>query len=129
MLSIWCRTHGFDLRLQPTAMRRSKYYVIFYHTWVWGFLTGAYKNITETKKILHGNKHYIILDRDLVKLRLFYKQTHTLTINHYYKFFHWPTAAAVAGGSGSPQTSINTSKWGLNIILVTVFGNPPRAAS
>ena len=34
------RVSGIELRPRPTDMRRSRHYVIFYHTWVWGFTTG-----------------------------------------------------------------------------------------
>ena len=36
------RPSGFVTLLRPTAMRRSRSYVIYYHTWVWGFLTGSF---------------------------------------------------------------------------------------
>jgi len=31
---------GSEISVRPTDLRRSKEYVVFYHTWVWGFLTG-----------------------------------------------------------------------------------------
>ena len=34
------RVSGINLRPRPTDMRRSRHYVIFYHTWFWGFTTG-----------------------------------------------------------------------------------------
>ena len=34
------RLRGSEMYVKPTDMRRSKEYVVFYHTWVWGFLTG-----------------------------------------------------------------------------------------
>jgi len=34
----WLR--GSEMYVKPTDLRRSKEYVVFYHTWVWGFLTG-----------------------------------------------------------------------------------------
>ena len=34
------RVSGSELYVRPTDLRRSKEYVVFYHTWVWGFLTG-----------------------------------------------------------------------------------------
>ena len=40
MIIMFVRVKGIDLRPRPTDMRRSRHYVIFYHTWVWGFTTG-----------------------------------------------------------------------------------------
>ena len=34
------RVRGSEIYVRPTDLRRSKEYVVFYHTWVWGFLTG-----------------------------------------------------------------------------------------
>ena len=34
------RVLGSEISVRPTDLRRSKEYVVFYHTWVWGFLTG-----------------------------------------------------------------------------------------
>ena len=34
------RLRGSEMYVKPTDLRRSKEYVVFYHTWVWGFLTG-----------------------------------------------------------------------------------------
>ena len=34
------RVLGSDISVRPTDLRRSKEYVVFYHTLVWGFLTG-----------------------------------------------------------------------------------------
>ena len=35
-----CRVSGSEISVRPTDLRRSKEYVVFYYTWVWGFLTG-----------------------------------------------------------------------------------------
>ena len=34
------RVKGSEVSVRPTDLRRSKEYVVYYHTWVWGFLTG-----------------------------------------------------------------------------------------
>ena len=34
------RLRGSEIIVRPTDLRKSKEYVVFYHTWVWGFLTG-----------------------------------------------------------------------------------------
>ena len=31
---------GSEISVRPTDLRRTKEYVIFFHTWIWGFLTG-----------------------------------------------------------------------------------------
>ena len=36
------RVKGSEVSVRPTDLRRSKEYVVYYHTWVWGFLTGRY---------------------------------------------------------------------------------------
>ena len=34
------KLRGSEIIVRPTDLRKSKEYVVFYHTWVWGFLTG-----------------------------------------------------------------------------------------
>ena len=31
---------SFKISVRPTDMRKSETYVVFYHTWLWGFATG-----------------------------------------------------------------------------------------
>ena len=42
---------GIALRPQTTDMRRSRQYVIFYHTWFWGFTTGIPKKLCFWKNV------------------------------------------------------------------------------
>ena len=32
---------GEEISVRPTQLRKSADYVVFYHTWVWGFSTGC----------------------------------------------------------------------------------------
>ena len=40
IMPVLSRVRGSEIIVRPTDLRKSKEYVVFYHTWVWGFLTG-----------------------------------------------------------------------------------------
>ena len=106
--------------LRPTAMRRSRSYVVYYHTWVWGFLTGASYKTTKIQKNTKIQKKYTN-----IKIQKYTWVWGFLTGDSYkntkiqkYKKIHKNKNTKIHLGLGIPH------KWSNSILLSSMFSIP-----